>query len=485
MKSVLHTAIIALCLAQAANAQLKKPSTTEFTEEQKNYIAGHREGIKIFDDSTARALIEIPVKIHIVRKTDGSDKDSITIAKVNDALNHANTHFLPIYIRFIPLPDFNYLNSDYFYQFDKTKEEELCLKNEVLKTLNLFVVGSIKNAPEDKGNFNAYTYPPSNRPKDRLFISSKNLMDKVSLVRQIGHYLSLYPTHGTHPTDRTEELVNGRNCATTGDEICDTPADPRLNGQLVDGRCEYNGTLEDGEKKYYRPLVDNFMSDNPRTACVSRFTRQQYARMLYAATNMRNYLLFPKTAFSKKQLKAMEENYGISGEAILLVNGLSSGAAQLDRNVFQFPNLAIGSQLRLQITNQRKAYIYVLEGNTERGVSLIYPKKGDKLYFEDQSITFSAPAGDQNFTINDKFKGTNYICVLFSKKQLNIQELLKQINAVPNLTLNPLQRIYYVMGSELVAANDLLYSVNGNQSKVSGLTAERYIVPLFIQYKAQ
>lgn len=487
MKSIFTAFHIAACTlllcAHSASAQLKKPSATEFTEEQKTYITGHREGIKMFDDSTARAVIEIPVKVHIVRKSDGTG--NVTFNDVDTALTHLNEQFLPIYIRFIALPDFNYLNSDYFYQFDKTKEEELCLKNEVPKTINLFVVGTIKNAPEDKGTFNAYTYPPSNRPKDRLFIASKNLRDKVSLVRQMGHYLALYPTHGTHPTDRTEELVNGRNCTTTGDEICDTPADPRLTGQLVDGRCEYSGTLEDGEKKYYRPLIDNFMSDNPRTACVERFTRQQYARMLYAATNMRNYLAFPKIALTKKQLKAMEENYGINGESILLVNGQSINASQLDRNTFLLPNISVGSQLRLQITNHRKAYIYVLEGNATRGATLVYPQKGDKLFFEDQSITFSAPANDKNFTINDKTKSTNHICILFSKEQLNIQDYLKKINNAPNTSLNLLQRIYYVLGHNIVATNDLLYESKGNQFKVSGLTAERTIVPIFIQFQTQ
>jgi hypothetical protein len=479
----LFTAICCLVLIHISQAQTgygqKKLSATEYNEEHLAFMAGHREQIAIFNDSFTRAIIEIPIKVHIIRKDDASTV--VTVAEIQAAIKNLNEQFLPIYIRFIPLPDYNYLNSTYFHAFDKTKEAELADKNDVDKAINLYIVGNMKI---DKNNYNAYTHPPTNRPKDRIFITNKALLDKISLPRQIGHYFSLYPTHGTHLTERTTELADGTNCKTTGDEICDTPADPRLDGRMVDGRCTYIGNLQDGHNKFYRPQIENFMSDNPRSSCVTTFTKQQYARMLYAAINIRNYLAFPKSSLSAKQRKAVEESYGIAAQVDLLVDGSTAGTS-LERNLYTLNRKqASGSDIKLNINNSRKCYIYVLEGDKERGTQLIYPQKNDKLYFEDKNIKFSVPSNDGSISIDSRGAGSNYIAILFSKKQLNIQDLLKKINEVPNVSLNMLQRIYYVIGEDLVPTHELSYDTKG-LIKVSGITSERVIVPIFIEYSQE
>jgi len=455
---------------------LKKLSATEYGEEHLAFMAGHREQIAIFSDSLTHAIIEIPIKVHIIRKDDASTV--ITVAEIQAAIKHLNEQFLPIYIRFIPLPDYNYINSTYFHTFEKTKEAELADKNDTEKAINLYIVGNIKI---DKNNYNAYTHPPSNRPKDRIFITNKAILDKTTLLRQIGHYFSLYPTHGTHATERTAELADGSNCKTTGDEICDTPADPRLDGRMVDGRCTYIGNIQDGNNKFYRPQIENFMSDNPRISCVTVFTKQQYARMLYTAINIRNYLTFPKSSLSAKQRKAVEEAYGIAAQIDLLIDGNTAGT-NLVRNLYTVSRKqTAGSDIKININNSRKCYIYVLEGDNARGTHLIYPQKNDKLYFEDKNFKFGVPSNDGSISIDNGGAGSNYIAILFSKKQLNIQDLLKKINEVPNTKFDMLQRIYYVLGEDLVPTHDLLYDVKG-LVKVSGITSERVIIPIFIEY---
>ena len=60
-----------------------------------------------------------------------------------------------------------------------------------------------------------------------------------TLPHEVGHFYGLPHTH-----DQGNELVNGSNCATAGDNFCDTPADPNLSG-VVNSSCVYTGTATD------------------------------------------------------------------------------------------------------------------------------------------------------------------------------------------------------------------------------------------------
>lgn len=462
----LHTTLVA--------QGLRKLSGTVFNEEQKSFMQAHREKLENFDDSMSRGIIEIPLKIHVVRKSDASG--TVTIPEVLDAIRHLNAQFLPIYIRFVALDDYNYINNDALHNFTKEQENELG-KYDVNKVINIYIVGTIK---QDKASYCAYTYPPGNRNRDRIFIAQKCFIDNVSLVRQMGHYLGLYPTHGTDDEKRSEETVDGKNCKDAGDEICDTPADPRLDGRAVDGRCEYIGQGQDAQSKFYRPMIENFMSDNPRLACVNKFSRQQYARMLYTALNIRNYLEFPKNPNAQKQQKALEKEYGIDGEVAMLVGNLIP-PAELDGNIYKIlATYAGGLEYKLNITNSKKCYIYVLEGDSLRGVQLLYPKAGDKVYFEDKKVTFSVPSSGKILQMDDASMGSNYLCVLFSKKQLPIADMIKKMNEIEDSRLSLMQRFYKLQSNDIVAIKDLQYS--NAATKVTGITSDEYIVPIFIEY---
>lgn len=476
IQALFYLGIFSFSTAGYAQTGLRKLSGTVFTEEQKNFIRSHYPKMEQLDDSTARGVHEIPVKVHIARKSDGSG--AISVAEVLTAFKHLNAQLLPIYVRLVPLNDYNYINDDKFHNFNKSVEEELC-KADAEKILNLYLVGSIKDA---KNDYCGYTYPPSNKPKDRIFMSHKCLVDKVSFTRQVGHYLSLFPTHGTDETKNTDEFVDAKNCKTAGDEICDTPADPRLVSQFVDPRCGYIGEVQDGHSRFFRPLLDNYMSDNPRLTCVDKFTRQQYRRMLYTVLNIRNYLQFPKSSFSKKQQKMMEDEYGIQGEVLMELNGFPL-PAKLDKNFYKGTNTcSANNSYRISITNHRKAYIYIIEGDSLRGANLVYPKQGDKLFFEDKKTTFVLPSTSDVFTVDNKHKGTNQICVLFSKKQLPVADMLKKINA-GSPKQNFMQRIYDLYGEQIINQNDLQYE--SSKMSVSGLTSERTIAPIFIEYTQQ
>lgn len=449
----------------------KRPSGTTVSDETKNFMRIHQEGIQQFDDSTSRGITEFPIKVHIVSKSDGSS--GVSIAQVQETINHLNTVFLKAYIRFIPLEDYNYIKSDEMFKIPLEKEEELCKLYDVRNVINLYIVHTIKS---DRNTFDGFTHMPGKIPIDRMFIRQKSLDDKVTIVRQMAHYFSLYPTSGPDIGMRSEERVDGRNCLTTGDEICDTPADPGLNIQIVDGRCEFIGNQQDAESKFYRPLTNNIMCDNPRTECLTKLTPQQYRRIMYTAMYIRNYLTFPiQEGVDKKYLKSLEEKYGQKGNVNIKLNGTEAPLV-LIKNLYKVQGkYAKGNTVDLEVTNFRKGYIYVFEGDDHRGMRLLYPNETDKQFFKDEKASFKVPT----FNIDDK-PGANYICVVFSKKQLNGITFLKEINT-ESQEQTLFQRFYSAHGSKIVSDKDM--ELNNSKIDFKAISTERYLVSIFIEFE--
>lgn len=90
----------------------------------------------------------------------------------------------------------------------------------------------------------------------------------------------------------TDELVNGSNCATAGDFICDTPADPILSAVpgRVDSLCNYTDTVyTDANGDLFQPDTRNIMSYAPYS-CYNQFSPQQLDQVRFCLDNIRFYL---------------------------------------------------------------------------------------------------------------------------------------------------------------------------------------------------
>ena len=104
--------------------------------------------------------------------------------------------------------------------------------------------------------------------------------DAGTYAHEMGHYFGLLHTFEGSGSANAE-LVDGSNCDTAGDQICDTPADPFILGTSsilyfnpITGDYIYMVTDANGD--FYIPNVQNIMSYYPGDC---NFTYQQYLRM--------------------------------------------------------------------------------------------------------------------------------------------------------------------------------------------------------------
>ncbi|MGE5942917.1 MAG: zinc-dependent metalloprotease [Flavobacteriales bacterium] len=212
----------------------------------------------------------IPIKAHIIRTSKGNY--GLNVNDLYRTVENLNSIFKNVYIQFSLSADINYINDDVFYHFNKTDENELTKNNYTEGALNVYFVDNLEN--ESKNNICGYANITKNA--NTIFMQNSCATNNSSLAHEIGHILSLIHTHGPNDTVTTE-LVDGSNCDTDGDGVCDTPADPKLGSNNLDS-CNYVGTEKDANGDTYQPDTRNIMSYSYK-GCRTQFSKQQQARM--------------------------------------------------------------------------------------------------------------------------------------------------------------------------------------------------------------
>ncbi len=218
-----------------------------------------------------------------------------------------------------------FIKLNYFTEYTKITKK---YKDE--KVINIHLVGSIKKFGDYvKGSYNKFT--------KGIILTKKT--PSTTLTHEIGHYFGLLHTHRNwrmgkclqEAVDRNKKypfycfFKDGKTCESSGDGLCDTPAEPVLQ-KFVNEKCEFIGeNLKDNWGDFYKPSVNNIMSYvNPRT-CRDNFTKEQIAVILYNAKNNKNENLWKiqknkniydldnfepdNTKFMASEIKKNEKNY--------------------------------------------------------------------------------------------------------------------------------------------------------------------------------
>ena len=241
------------------------------------------------------------VAVHVA--VDSLNKEPIILeSMINTMLEETSEFFSPICVSFsaceILIIEDNYAyanlqNAPIPVAQRIDKMESLFSKE---RRINLFIVDSIQAIECGYGEHNGIL--TSNDAY--VVIELQNCPDmktSQNLAHQFGHLFGLYDTYNL---DAELELVDGSNCETAGDFLCDTPADPfgklipipgepnsfYLGGLQVN--CEFVFTGLDQNEDYWQPDMGNIMSAYP---CKCGFTREQYMKMseVYDQSNFKQF----------------------------------------------------------------------------------------------------------------------------------------------------------------------------------------------------
>lgn len=270
---------------------------TVSTETSLSYFNSIKPQIKAFEATFAQQQFaknasktnivnSIPVKAHIIRNSNGSG--GLSISNLNNAIANLNSIYKDAFMEFFLCDGINFIDEDALCHFKKGDEKTLIETNNVAGLLNIYFTDYIENSSEES----ICGYADNEGRNDVIFMKNSCTINDSTLAHEVGHFFSLMHTHGPNDNASTE-LVDGSNCDTDGDGICDTPADPKLTTKNVNNFCEYTGTTTDAHGYTYTPDTNNIMSYAMK-GCRTHFSQQQLARMYAFYLTAKNYLACPE-----------------------------------------------------------------------------------------------------------------------------------------------------------------------------------------------
>lgn len=176
-------------------------------------------------------------------------------------------------------------------------------KYDDVNSMNIYYFDNLKIVGNGGGFVGGKATFPNEGNRIILGEQARNLSNTGTLTHEVGHFLGLkHTSEGFGNTKGRAELVDGSNCITAGDSICDTPASPSLGESNIDNtNCLYRGAETDANGIIYNPDVFNYMityggvgchSDQRLcTLCRRHFTPGQVNKMIEVLSKERKNIL--------------------------------------------------------------------------------------------------------------------------------------------------------------------------------------------------
>lgn len=365
--------------------------------------------------------VYIAVTAHVVRLSSG--QGGLSSSELAAAVARLNEDYAMSGLQFYIHGEIHYIDNDSYYDFDSSKEAEITTQNNVPSTINIYFFNSLSSGASQ---LCGYAYFPSAN-FDHIMMANGCTTSGRTLAHEIGHYFALYHTHGKTNTGTTDELVNGSNCLTAGDDICDTPADPNLSQMVDSGTCGYIGNLSDSNGDVFQPDARNIMSYST-SACRLIFSDQQMSRMYEAYQVFKSYLI---TRSYVPQF-AMSDSFGCVDDLFSFVN--TSIGFDTFQWTFEDGSPATSSNETAEVSFSSAGYkdvtlfLYTEEGESIilKDSVLIRPADPDVLDFYEggfesgnRNYVIYNPDGDQSFRVTNssKLNGSSSLLIEFFKTQ--------------------------------------------------------------------
>lgn len=169
----------------------------------------------------------------------------------------------------------------------------------------------------------------------------------------------------------------------------------------------------------------------------------------------------------------------LSGEITLQLATGEKMVPALDKNNGIYgisENYISGTRYRIYISNNEPAYVYVIGSDLKNNVSKVFPPKDNisaALTYKSNHIAIP----DETYYIEmDNTSGKDYMCVLYSKNSLDINDIINKIRLYNG---NFIEKVESAVGKEKIAStNRIKYELNniGFSAKT-----EKTVVPIIVE----
>jgi len=241
------------------------------------------------EDLTERSnTIYIPVKFHLVANSDGVGR--IAPQQVLKQLCVLNRDFSTANMKFYIDGNFNYIDNTAIYSSPGSNANAI-QGRKFSKALNIFITDKA-DVEGSLGTTLGYYSPQGDFV---VVIKSEVVKTTNTLSHEVGHFFSLRHTFFgwerepwseakytknvsiKYTLDGVEvEHVNGTNCQTAADQLCDTP--PDYNFGFTSNGCNFAYEVYDPNGDKITPMKDNQMSYF--SGCSTfKFTENQFSRI--------------------------------------------------------------------------------------------------------------------------------------------------------------------------------------------------------------
>ena len=182
-----------------------------------------------------------------------------SIEILNNAFLDADIQFRIVQIDTISTPfTIENLKDDGWNNYFSFSEE-----NDLQDTINLYIFDNEAELCETIGNSiicsrtGGFSYILSDFTNN-IVLTKFEIGDQKVIAHEFGHFFGL---RHTFDNQYGKDKPSNTNCLTSGDKICDTPADPGTAYEVYVNytRCEMEGYFDD-QGAEYKPMINNFMS---------------------------------------------------------------------------------------------------------------------------------------------------------------------------------------------------------------------------------
>ncbi len=174
------------------------------------------------------------------------------------------------------------------------------------------------------------------------------------------------------------------------------------------------------------------------------------------------------------------EEFLLEGDIqLVLSNGSPMLTLPKDKGLFEVSEpYFTGTLFQLQINNEKPAYVYALGADEELGLNPLFPQNNQiSPYLSYRGNRVALPGEDTYAQIVGE-PGTDYLCILYSREELNIGEIRYQFSLLPHLSFY--DRIQEVLGEKLIPQNAVEYISSDAIKFQAQCTDKQSVLPIVV-----